>query len=345
MNAHPVTPAVRDLVRVVERGIVSDGDAEEFFASTLASFRGVALIVAEQHSFSGWNRHQGLPEGWVTGYAGVRCADPSIDFLDRSPLGSAYLVNRDSDDASKATPVYALLQAVGLGDSAVFRVPAPLGRELTLAIYRDRGAKSFGERDRDLLRLLYPHLCAALATRSALLALDGAGLRDRDAILESDRSHAVVELERGDVTWSKRARALCRGRIGALSELGAERLDRALLRLAREYGAAPHRACERNFVSGLRVEFARLDAQRLLALFFDELAERSAPSTDNAGAAEELLAPMERRVARAASSGQSVRQMARALRIGEETVRTYLKRVYLKLGVRSRVELARALWG
>ena len=125
MNAHPVTPAVRDLVRVVERGIVSDGDAEEFFASTLASFRGVALIVAEQHSFSGWNRHQGLPEGWVTGYAGVRCSDPSIDFLDRSPLGSAYLVNRDSDDASKATPVYAGTLLTGLRRRRVFRRRRP----------------------------------------------------------------------------------------------------------------------------------------------------------------------------------------------------------------------------
>lgn len=343
MSASAVTRAVRDLVGVVDRGVVSEGDAEEFFASALASFRGVAMIVAENHSFSGWNRHRGLPQGWVTGYAGVQSSDPSIDFLDRAPLGSAFLVNRDSSDAEKATPVYALLQAVDLCDSTVFRVPAPLGRELTLAIYRERGAKSFGERDAELLRLLYPHLCAALATRSALLALDGSAPRERDAILEGDRSYAVIELDRGAVTWSKRARTLCRARMGALSALGAERLDRALLRFARDYGGRPHRAFVRTFVSGLRVEFARLDAQRLLALFFDELAEQSVLSAGTVSAAEELLAPMERRVARAASAGQSVRQMARALRIGEETVRTYLKRVYQKLGVRSRVELARAL--
>ena len=53
------------------------------------------------------------------------------------------------------------------------------------------------------------------------------------------------------------------------------------------------------------------------------------------------LTPAERRVAALVAGGRTNREVAAALVLGERTVETHLTHVYAKLGVRSRVELAR----
>jgi DNA-binding CsgD family transcriptional regulator len=55
----------------------------------------------------------------------------------------------------------------------------------------------------------------------------------------------------------------------------------------------------------------------------------------------EGLTPAERRVAALVAEGRTNREVAAALFLGERTVETHLTHVYAKLGVRSRVELAR----
>ena len=55
------------------------------------------------------------------------------------------------------------------------------------------------------------------------------------------------------------------------------------------------------------------------------------------------LTPAERRVAVLVAAGHTNREVAAELFLGERTVAGHLTRVYAKLGVRSRTELARAL--
>jgi DNA-binding CsgD family transcriptional regulator len=58
---------------------------------------------------------------------------------------------------------------------------------------------------------------------------------------------------------------------------------------------------------------------------------------------EEGLSPAERRVAELVAEGRTNREVAAELFLGERTVESHLSRVYTKLGVRSRTELARTL--
>lgn len=58
---------------------------------------------------------------------------------------------------------------------------------------------------------------------------------------------------------------------------------------------------------------------------------------------EEGLTPAEQRVAALVVEGRTNREVAAALFLGEGTVETHLSRIYAKLGVRSRTELARTL--
>ena len=55
------------------------------------------------------------------------------------------------------------------------------------------------------------------------------------------------------------------------------------------------------------------------------------------------LTPAERRVAALVAEGRTNREVAAALFLAERTVAGHLSRVYAKLGVRSRTELARKL--
>ena len=57
----------------------------------------------------------------------------------------------------------------------------------------------------------------------------------------------------------------------------------------------------------------------------------------------EGLTPAERRVATLVAEGQTNREVAAALFLGERTVASHLTHIYAKLGVRSRTELARQL--
>lgn len=80
--------------------------------------------------------------------------------------------------------------------------------------------------------------------------------------------------------------------------------------------------------------------QALVLLAFTPTPTMPASTSDAQHSAAASLSPAERKVALLASDGFSVSNMAAHLAVGETTVRTHLRRLYRKLGVRSRAQLA-----
>jgi DNA-binding NarL/FixJ family response regulator len=62
-----------------------------------------------------------------------------------------------------------------------------------------------------------------------------------------------------------------------------------------------------------------------------------------AGAGGDVLSERERAIAELVARGRSNKEVASALFLSAKTVENNLSRIYAKLGVRSRTELARAL--
>jgi DNA-binding CsgD family transcriptional regulator len=129
---------------------------------------------------------------------------------------------------------------------------------------------------------------------------------------------------------------------GALVELGTELLQAELLQ-----AELPHDRHSRSEA----VDVLRRAADLASRCGAAELAERAASALRSAGARPRRLAltgpdaltPAERRVAALAAGGQSNSEIASQLFLAKKTVEGHLARVYRKLGVPSRQELAEHL--
>jgi DNA-binding NarL/FixJ family response regulator len=80
-----------------------------------------------------------------------------------------------------------------------------------------------------------------------------------------------------------------------------------------------------------------------LAMIFDGLLQSNARITDVTGRA--LLSPREDEISRLVAEGMSNREVSRALKISESTVKNSLFHIFEKLGISNRVELARYVNG
>jgi DNA-binding CsgD family transcriptional regulator len=115
---------------------------------------------------------------------------------------------------------------------------------------------------------------------------------------------------------------------------------RALL----ELGRVRRRRNRRREARGLLGEAARMFAA-LGARVWEEKARRElARVGGRTPAAEGELTPTERRVAELVAEGRSNREVAAAVFVTAKTVEVYLSRIYAKLGIHSRTELARRLF-
>jgi DNA-binding NarL/FixJ family response regulator len=113
---------------------------------------------------------------------------------------------------------------------------------------------------------------------------------------------------------------------------------RTLLALGRTQRRAKKRAAARATLEDALARFDRLGAPLWAEQTRAELARIGgrAPSRHE-------LTEAERRVARLVADGSTNREVAAALFLTEHSVETVLTSIYRKLGVRSRVELARLL--
>ncbi|WP_419999197.1 helix-turn-helix transcriptional regulator [Streptomyces boninensis] len=165
------------------------------------------------------------------------------------------------------------------------------------------------------------------------------------ALLAAGRARAVLAAARGDAPAAAAAFTAAHDHAPRVEAP----LDRALLHLA--HGQFLRRTGRRNRAAAelrsARDLLSRLGARPDLARCERELAACGQPTAPPNGAtrtpAAELLTPQELAVARAVAGGLTNRQVARELVISVKTVEYHLGRLYPKLGVESRTQLATRL--
>jgi DNA-binding CsgD family transcriptional regulator len=186
-------------------------------------------------------------------------------------------------------------------------------------------------------------------------ALVGLGELPRAARLVDQLEGRGRELDR---VWALATGARCRGLLLAASgdlagSLAAfdralrehERVDmpferaRTLLCLGTVQCRARKRAHARQTLGQAATEFDRLGA-RLWARCAHEALERAGAGR---AAAPGELTQAERRAAQLAAAGHSNKEIAQALFVSVHTVEVHLSRIFAKLGIRSRAQLARRL--
>ncbi|MGW3818689.1 AAA family ATPase [Streptomyces sp. NPDC005046] len=157
------------------------------------------------------------------------------------------------------------------------------------------------------------------------------------------RSRGVLEAARGDGDAAERAFQAAH-RHAAYAQ---EPFDRGLLHLT--HGQFLRRTGKRTRASeqlrAAREVLVRLDARPDLERCARELAACGLGTGERKSGGAGLLTPQELAVARRAASGLTNRQVARELVISVKTVEYHLGRLYLKLGIDSRHQLATRLAG
>lgn len=179
--------------------------------------------------------------------------------------------------------------------------------------------------------------------------------------LDQARALAAEELELARRIGAPRAIGVAL-RAGALAESGARRIEllreavasleasAGALELARtriDLGAALVRAGQREEARALlragQEGAVGCGATPLVERAHRELLATGARPRRTAAAGRDGLTPSELRVTEMAAAGQTNREIAQALFVTEKTVETHLGRAFMKLGVRSRKQLAQAL--
>jgi DNA-binding CsgD family transcriptional regulator len=253
-----------------------------------------------------------------------------------------------------------------LGEDGAFDPPRDL--EDVLRMYSMAEIRLAGGRAREALELAQTVGGRVEASISYFGYCPWRGTAAQAAIALGDAERAVAlsreVLARSDRTGvlHERIRAL---RIIGLSEGGASGIDR--LRAAVELGSSspPRLETVRALVdlgAALRRTNRRVEARPLLQQAADlarrggavalhqrartELAATGArPRRDALLSGPDSLTPSERRIAELAASGQSNREIARALFVTPKTVEYHLRNSYRKLEIRGRSGLAEALGG
>ena len=87
----------------------------------------------------------------------------------------------------------------------------------------------------------------------------------------------------------------------------------------------------------------REEAAQELRRLGHRVARRPRPASAPAGAGLEQLTEREREIAELVTERHTNRQIAGELFLSEKTVETHLRNIFVKLGVGSRVEVARAV--
>jgi DNA-binding NarL/FixJ family response regulator len=112
-------------------------------------------------------------------------------------------------------------------------------------------------------------------------------------------------------------------------------------------GILPKSACAEDLVKAIRVVHDGLiwARRRAIVAWLDRLTAASAARRGGGESLQERLSSRERDVFRHAAAGLGNRELAQRLAISEATVKVHLTRIFQKLGLRGRGELAAAYHG
>jgi len=238
--------------------------------------------------------------------------------------------------------------------------PEPLSY---LSAGRSHASRPFGDAQRRILCAVTPHLMQAIRIQSRLEAIQsgrhavtGALERLPLAVIFLDRRCRVIEMnqsarrivEAGDglklergvlVALDTRAEVQLQQMIFGAAALDSGRLLQhgGALSLPRPEGRRPLSAMVAP--TGVTGIFPASRLARVVVLI--EEPSRLATGPLPAFAMDHKLSPAEAGLAARLVSGMSLRQAAEALGISEHTVRSHLKRVFAKTGVRRQAELVR----
>jgi DNA-binding CsgD family transcriptional regulator/tetratricopeptide (TPR) repeat protein len=234
------------------------------------------------------------------------------ELLARFALGSLALSLGDAAACDRQlTPLLARLQAAGVGEPGLLRfVPDQIEALLALG-RRDEAAEALAWLEERALRLDRAPALATCARCRALLQASGGDVVKAVATAQA----ALAQHERAPIPFERARTLLVVGRL------------RRLVRRKREARDALEQAA---------ATFADLGARLWLEQSRAELARISGRARSRSD-----LTASERTVAALAAAGKTNREIASELYVTPKTVEFHLRNVYGKLGVRSRIELAR----
>ena len=335
----------QQLFAFLEKGLVSGSDADEMLDLMCKAFGLSGIVLGSQFHYDAWHLIGGDIGNWPERHAEVAEDDPCGAFLHSSPIGS-WFVFRQVPSAFRHNATGDMFLREGFNDVAIGRLPTVCGVELTTALYRQKPNKPYDDRDLFFLSLIYPHWLGALSTRTALAAIQQPAAECQQDALRRLKGHAFLSFPQGSVEWTEKAKQLLEDRLGAISERGWARLEKALFRAAVVNTQSCGLSSRSPLLSNLCLEFAHVppapgEQRRLLVLFVedDEIPTNLSGNSDARTSTEALLSPRQREVARLVAHGLTLPEAAQRLGIGVETVRHHYVNTLRRLGISRRSDL------
>jgi DNA-binding NarL/FixJ family response regulator/tetratricopeptide (TPR) repeat protein len=165
---------------------------------------------------------------------------------------------------------------------------------------------------------------------------------------QAQRASAAARLAAGDAQGALEA---ARAAVAAAEAVGARRdaaralllAGRALAALGETEAATRELAAAEAALDAVGARRRREEAAQELRRLGHRVARRPRPASAPAGAGLEQLTEREREIAELVTERHTNRQIAAELFLSEKTVETHLRNIFAKLGVGSRVEVARAV--
>ncbi|WP_420448363.1 helix-turn-helix transcriptional regulator [Candidatus Palauibacter sp.] len=342
---------VNDLIRTRGHGLVHADPGPGFEPEVLMA-----------RFFTGTERREDYEQVYVGHYLRRDEAIPRLYGLRDGEL--AYKSELYTEEEKKKSSVYNEFRSANKGQNGLFVVlHEPDGRAVVWSLLDSLDLGGWGHDQIRTIKRLAPHIRQFARVRHAMANAKALGasltelldngrsgfiqLNRRGRILEANDRALDILLKRDGLRDDEDVLAagipeenaeLRRLLAQALSPLGAQGAGGSM-KITRLKAPTPL-VIEIHPVRGLGTDYRALEVGALVLVTDPAARPRIDPALPTAVLG---LSPAESRMAVAAALGQTVPGMARELGCAESTVRTHLKRVYRKQGLRNRAELVRRI--